>query len=538
MRKWMWIAIAVAFAAAGLAACGGGKGRTGSSASSQEAGSSKQYAELRWGMLAWPGPLNTANNTWPQPASVESLAVQNLVEFEPNGKVKPALASSVEHPDPTTYVYILRPHVRFSDGKPVTTADVVFSLNRNLHGKEAVWTGLWEGVSSISARGNSAVVIKLKRPDAVWADVMGFTSQIIEKAQAERVGEKALGTPGNLPIGSGPWKFDSYQSEASVRLSRNPYWTGSPQPAAKIAINLFKSEATMALALRSAAIDGAFGLLSPKTFDNIPGIRHLAVPGSFLAMFQLNTTRAPFNDVHVRRAIAYATNRKGLIDALYPGAAVEDVTISPASLFAGLGPASQVKEVLDSLPRYGFNLAAAKRELAKSAYPHGFTTKVQALAEESNMVAASQVLVSDLAKIGITAKIQELSTGNAEAEVFNNKMTILANEYFSVYPDPEGLMFSLLSPSEIRPPGPGLNVANYRNAEVDKLLPQELETESSTKRLQLIGKLLQIEGSDVPYVPLFTHDMIGVLAEKYVFPSFSNWAVLYTPWAMNIKLAH
>jgi peptide/nickel transport system substrate-binding protein len=520
-----------------LGGCGSSKGQA-SNATSDASGSSKPYAELRWGSAAWPGPLNTTNNTWAYPASIESLVVQNLVEFESSGNAKPGpLTSSIEHPNPTTYVYNLKQDAKFSDGKPVTVGDVLFSLNRNIHGKEAVWTGVWNDVSSVSARGSHAVVIKLERPDAVWADVMGFTSQVIEKAQAERVGEKALGTPGNMPIGSGPWKFDSYQPEASVHLSRNPYWTGAPQPAEKITITIFKSEATMALALRSGAIDGAFSLLSPKTFANIPGIRHLTASGSFLAMFQINTTRAPFNDVHVRRAIAYATDTKGMINALYPGTAVEDPTISPTSLFSGLGTASQVNEALNTLPKYNFDLAAAKRELAQSAYPHGFTTKVQALSGEPGMVAAAQILVSDLAKIGVKASVQELAN-DAEGEIYNNKMTILANEYYSVYPDPEGLISSLLPPSEIRPPGAGLNDANYRNSEVDKLLPEELEAVNPTRRLQLITKLLKAEGSDVPYVPLFTHDMLGALSEKYVFPKFSNWTVLFTPWALNVKSAH
>src|ERR1700733_11877189 len=337
MRKYLCVGL-VLLLAVGVAACGGsgGKGQESNSASSGGAGSSKQYAELRWGSTPFPGPINLNNNLWAQVGSIESLAVQSLVELEPDGKVKPGLASSIEHPNPTTYIYNFRHGVKFSDGTPLTVADVVFSLERNVIGKESEVKSFWEDVSSVSAHGSSAVVVKLKRPNAVWPSIMSVTSQIVEKAEAERVGEKALGTAGHLPIGTGPWKLDSFKPEVSVQLSRNPYWTGPPQPASKITISLFKDEASLALAMRSGSIDGTFNYLSPKLFASIPGAGQSTAPGTDLLMLEINTKRPPFNDVHVHRAISYATDVPAIIKALYPGTATEDVTISPASLFADL----------------------------------------------------------------------------------------------------------------------------------------------------------------------------------------------------------
>ena len=538
MRKCLSAATAVVLAVT-LAACGGsGKSGSGGTTSGSGSGSSKQYAELRWGSTPFPGPINVNNNLWAQAGSIEALVVQNVVEIEPDGKVKPGLASSIEHPNPTTYIYNIRSGVKFSDGKPLTIADVVFSLERNVIGKESEVKSFWEDVSSVSAHGNSAVEVKLKRPNAVWNDIMSFTSQVVEKAQAERVGEKALGTPSGLPIGTGPWKFDSFKPEVNVHLSRNPYWTGAPQPASKITISLFKEESGLALALRSGAIDGTFNYLTPKLFANIPGTKQLSAPGSYLAMLEINTKLAPFSDAHVRRAIAYATDVDGIIKTIYPGTAVKDVTISPASLFEGIGASSsRVSEMLGSLPKYEFNLAAAKKELAQSAYPHGFSMKLQALAAEPTMVLAVQILASDLSKIGINANVQEIPL-DENSDMFGSKVSVWANEYYSPYPDPEGLLASLLPPSQIRPPGSGLNVAQYRNAEVDKLQPEELETVNPEQRVQLLGKLLKIEGGEVPYVPLYTHDMLGAISEKYAFPDFSNWSVDFTPWALDVKLAH
>lgn len=535
MRKYMCALVALVLVVV-VAGCGGGKNESGNVAA-KETGSSKQYAELRWGLTTFTGPIELLKTVQPSMASAEQLAVQDLMEYEQSGKVKVGVASSVEQPTPTTYVYHLKP-VKFSNGKPLTSADVVFSLKRNLG--PAAWTKTyWEGVSSISARGDSTVVVKLKRPDAIWEDVLAATGQILEKAQAERAG-KALGTPGNLPIGTGPWKLDSYQPESSIQLSRNPYWTGSPQPAAKINVSLFKTEASMGLALRSGAIDGTFGYTSPKVFANIPGTQSLTAPGDFIIMVTMNTSKPPFNDVHVRRAVAYAADVKGMISSGFPGgSAVESASIVPIGLFAGLGSTSQVNAMLGTLPMYHFDLAAAKRELAKSAYPHGFTTKIQATAVDSNQVQGAEILASDLAKIGITAKLQEIEPDEEAGLAANSSKlkTVAVEENGSVYEDPEGEFATLLPASQIGPPGSGENTAAYRNAEVAKLESEELETLNPSKRLQLIGKILQIVGTEVPYAPLYTLNGLGTVSDKYVYPTYGVLASIFTPWALDVKLA-
>jgi peptide/nickel transport system substrate-binding protein len=539
MRKSLCVSAAIAVAVA-LAACGGGGGggsRLTGATPSGETGSSKQYAELRWGTEPFPGPIDLDNNLWGQVFQISSLALQSLVEFEPNGEVKPSrLASSIEHPNPTTYVYHLRSGVRFSNGKPLTIQDVLFSLRRNIVGKESQTKTFWADVASVDGRGNSTVVVKLKRPSPFWESVLAFSGQIIEKAEAERVGEKALGTAGNLPIGTGPWKFDVYKPEVSVQLSRNPYWSGPQQPAERITINLFKEESQIALALRSGAIDGTFQILSIKPYANIPGTRLLTAPGANEIYLGMNTTTPPFNDVHVRRAIAYATDVKGMVDTLFPGTGSEDKTMAPPNVFADLGSTSQVESMINSLPNYEFNLAAARRELAKSAYPHGFTTKVQAVAGEESPIIAAQILSHDLGKIGIKASVDEVPL-DAYSGLYGNKVTIWPNEFLAEYPDPEALMSCLLPPSQIGTSSAGCNFANYNSPKVNKLQAQESETVSQPKRLRLVKELLQTVGEEMPYRPLYTHDAYVQLSNKYVFPGFSNWTLYSRPWALDVKLA-
>lgn len=518
-----------------IAGCGGSKGVPSPGSSNTGAGSAKSYAELRWGMPVFPGAIDFNKTPFGQATTIESLAVQSLMEFEPNGKVKLGLASAVEQPNATTYVFHLK-SARFSDGKPMTAADVVFSLDRNIDGAEAWTKSFWADVASIAERNVSTVVVKLKRPSAIFEDVVAFSGAVIEKAAAEKAGEKALGTPGHMLIGTGPWKIDGYKPELSAQLSRNPYWTGPRQPARSITVEFFKTEAAMALALRSGAIYGATEYVAPRLFANIPGTQQLNASAASIMLAVANTKQAPFNDIHVRRALAYATHVKGMISALYPkGEATEAPTLIPTSLFTGLGSHNEVNEMFATLPKYEFDLEKARQELAKSAYPHGFSTPIEVAQSNDSGILAAQILASDLAKIGIKATVQELTPGQETAWT-TGKIRLGIVGTGTLYPDPEGIMSSRLVPSQIYPGG-GQNMANYRNAEVDKLLTESVETLNKPKRLQMIGKLLGIVNGEVPYWPLFSPSTVGVLSKKYVLPGFSYWTMFWTPWAMNLKLA-
>lgn len=535
MRKCILVGAALALVVL-VAACGGTAGKSVSTASTEAAGSSKPYPELRWGELAFPGRLNYYDNIQPpSDLTPQSLVTLTLVEFAPDGLIKKSgyLATN-EQVNPTTYVYHLKTR-KFSDGTPLTSADVIFSMRQHLYGKESPWGIFWKDMASVTAQGKSTVVVKLKRPEAVWQDMLAFNSQIVEKAQAERVGEKALGTPGHLLIGAGPWKYDSFTPNVSITLSRNPYWTGPAQPAQKITFSLFKEESAEALALRSGAIDGASNYVTPKVFQDIPDTKQLATPGTGETYIAMNTTQAPFNDVHVRRAIAYAIDVKGIIKALFPeGRAVETTSIVPRSLFGDLGSEQQQNEIVDSLPTYGLNLSAARRELQKSAYPHGFSTTIEVNQTIYDQTLIAQIAASDLAKIGIHVKIDDFPASE-EADIFGKRITLLVTEVIPGYLDPEGTMQFLLLPN----PSPEvvINASYYSNATVLRLMKETAESGNVIIRRKLIGEILRIVGSEEPDLPIYSRTTLATVSDKYVYPNFSYWTSILTPWALSVKLA-
>ncbi len=536
MRKYLCVCLTILLGAI-IAGCGGSKSQAGNaSSSSGEAGSSKTYAEFRLGEPTFPSALLWTDDTYYQPAEIESLMAQNLVEFESNGNVKPGpLTSSMEQSNPTTYVYKLKSGVKFSDGKPVTAADAAYSLKLNL-GAESQVAIFWSDVASVSARGDSTVVVKLKRPKFEWQQVMGMTSQVLEKEAAEQGGgQKTLGTPSNLPIGSGPWKITSYTPETSVVLEPNTYWTGQQRPARKIVMTEFKQEATIALALRSGSIDGSEWFVDPKLFENIPGVRRITAPGVGMSFISMDVDVPPLNDVHVRRAIAYATNVAGIIKSQYGEGLASEVLAEGATnqFYLGLGSKGEVNKMLASLPSYKYDLAAAKRELAKSSCAHGCSTTVQ-VQSSGGEVAEGEILVNELNKIGIEAKLKEMSAAESSAVYGTTKGQIEIGELTNPYPGPDVLAdFNLLSSGIAS----HINGARFSNKEVDAALEKLSETSNTHTRLRLVGKVMRIANEEEPYRPMYSHVEWMELSDKYVYPTYSQWTSNFTPWALDVKLA-
>lgn len=533
MRRYIGAAFAIAALVTG---CGGGDHQQNGGASHIAAGTSKPYAELHWGVTSLGDDLEFRKQVSNDTTSLERLVVQSLVEFRPDGKVTLGLAESVAHPNATTYIYKLRPGVRFSDGRPLTVGDVVYSLDLN-KGKESQTISYWKDVSSVTAVGDSAVMVKLKRPNVLWQEYMAETGAILEKAAAEKVGEKKLGTLNGLPIGTGPWKFDSFTPEVDVKYSRNPYWTGPRPPAERITVSNYRLESALALALRSGAIDGAYTFFDPKLFVNIPHTQLLKAPSPEVEFVAMNTQAPPFNDVHVRRAVAYAANVRGMIEAFVPaGYAEEAQTVASTALFATAGSPSQVSEAVDSLPKYEFNLAAARRELAKSRYPHGFATTGQVPIGQPVTLGIAEVLATDLRKIGITMHIHEHTLAEYPA-IFAGRFSLIVEGYPAFYPDPEALFGLLLPSTQISPPGPGFNMARFTNAEVDRLMSRQREVEDAARRLKMMVRIASIVAAEAPYRPLYSIKALAGLSDAFAYPTFSQWSILFTPWAMEVRKA-
>lgn len=516
-----------------VAACGSGSSTSGKSSSAQR-GSSQPFPELR---LAGGGVRRVDVETSFDIGTtvIVSQVLQGLTAFDKDGRVIPALAQSVEQPDDTTYVYRLRDGVKFSDGKPLTVEDVLWSLRRDM-GKDSQVATNYASVASITAQGSDAVVVKLKRVDVTWPSVPAFAGQIMEKAAAVRGGVDKIGTPSNLPIGTGPYRFERFSSDVGVTLVPNSFWRG-PRPAAeKVTFQNLRDDSATQLALRSGDVDGAV-LFTQQGYTNLPGVTLNEAPGNTETVLSMNTIAPPFNDVHVRRAIAYAVDREGINQAINGDGAEVNETLTPFTLYGNIAPVADVRAAFATLPRYDFDLAKARAELAQSRYPNGFTASIDAVAGIGGDKIA-QAIVPDLAKIGIKLKIKPLQSNEWLAELYGprDKVGFMPSQYAANYPDASSLIGYWLDPRAAVVNG--LNSANYRNPKVGALIERQRRETDRAKRLQLITEIFRMMKEDVPYVPLWASKVYLSLSDKYVLSEpYSPWTAYYTPWLVDVQKA-
>jgi peptide/nickel transport system substrate-binding protein len=518
------VTAAVAALAAGLGACTSAKSAPAPSASAT-------IPLLRVGTLSGNSTLNPLTT---QGCATDfcGLFMERLLRFSPANKLEPELATSVTQPDPVTYVYHLRHGVRFWDGHPMTSADVVSSLDyQRAPGSETVT--YYTNVKNIEAVGPYTVVVTLKEPDSGWPYTVAYEGVIFEKAFLE-AHKATLGNPGVLIQGTGPWQVDSFDPTTGIELSANPRWWGGKVPIQHISFKFFATETSEALAMRAGEIDVAFPQAG-LAFKATSGAKLVSWLDNNIGLFGMNIKQAPWNDIHVRRAVAYALNRANIIAANGgTGSATPVHALLPALDLRTIGSQPQVSALISSVPQYSFDLAKAKQEMAQSAYPHGFTASMNTI-DYGSITNIDQVIAAELGKIGITLKISVIPVAKWVGQVYGPKtFGAMFTTCHSSSIDPSGMSAYLLGSQAI--PAGGLNIANYDPPSVDSLLAAGVATASPAGRLDIYGQIIKAVAADVPYVPLYQSNAYLALSGKFTLPALGNDS-FETPWALNVKPA-
>jgi peptide/nickel transport system substrate-binding protein len=447
------------------------------------------------------------------------LGLETLMRFNAQGKVEPDLATSVTEPNPVTYVYHLRHGVRFWDGDPLTATDVAFSLNYDrANGSQVAFA--YPSVKSITASGPYTVTVTLTHPDASWPYTPAeINSQIFEKKFYE-AHKSTYGQAGTLVMGTGPWKIDSFDPTTGAELSANPHWWGGKVPIQRIKMTSFASATSEALAFRAGEIDLAPDVYTPLSFASTSGAKLLATPSCDIDIFIMHVTTAPWNDVHVRRAVAYALDRSAIMTA-HGGYATPLYTLIPPQLMQNIASKSQIGSLLSSLPLYQYNLAKAKQELAESAYPHGFSASILEINDPTSLN-EDQVIVAELQKIGIRLQIKAVTAADWTAVESGPASQRVSSETSASCFNPDPSAYYDLLGSANTAVG-SWNVADYAPPAVDTLMADGLATSNPAQRFSTYSKLLGNLQTNIPDVGLYLSDATVALSTKFTAPGYSYW---------------
>jgi peptide/nickel transport system substrate-binding protein len=470
----------------------------------------------------------------PSEAAISS-SVQGLVVYNAAGVIEPYLAESWSHPDPVTWVFNIRPGVRFWDGSVMTMEDVLYSINRLIHGSGTIFGGLFGTVTSVKQTGAMQLTITLSSPNPEFLGLANFLF-VGQKAYTE-AHNSSLGTPGSLGMFTGPYILDGYVPNESVTLTKfDGYW-GQKGVAKKVTFQFITDDNTRRLALESGQLDGGFNV--PPTditsWRQLSNINVVVKPNLQIGYLSMDVKQSPWSDVHVRRAVAHCVDQAGIVKSIMGGVPTAATSITPPGEWAPVGlSANEALTSYQKFQAYPFDVSMAAAELKQSAFPHGFTAKFPVPPTPPYLSSIAQSIAQNLKQIGITLNIVNVQENEYEAGFFTSKnntgIQILENG--PTVDDPSDFPSIMLGQASIV--DGGWNTANYVNPRVQQLIAQESAAAKPADRVAPIMEMLDIASQDVPYVMNYWNEGAMAISQNLTYPGFHAAWYCIQPWAAQI----
>jgi peptide/nickel transport system substrate-binding protein len=329
---------------------------------------------------------------------------ESLYEVTPDGKgVQPLLAESHElSDDQLTWTFTLKNDATFSSGEPVTSADVKFSIDA-ASSTVGGWEFLNEAIASVGTPDPSTVVVTTKYPWApLLADLAHFSNAVVPKDYAGRTKSEFY----EAPMGTGPFVWDHWDRGSELRLVKNPgYWGGAPSLDSVTWTRVPDYNA------RTLQLQGGQAHINESPpFSSVEQIRgqedvHIELFASTRTDYVLmNQTVAPYDDVHVRRAVSFAIDREAIIETVLFGYGEPGNSL--------LMPSVAYYDA--ETPGQQYDMEAARAEMALSSVPDGFATTFLAPSGAAEGAAIAEILQASLKELGITMEIETVDPGAAE----------------------------------------------------------------------------------------------------------------------------
>jgi peptide/nickel transport system substrate-binding protein len=461
--------------------------------------------------------------------TADSLMCESLLRQTPGGALVPGLAT-VANPSPTTMVFTLRPGVRFWDGHPVTSADVVYSLDRQMNPQLGGFNVAdFSRVASVTATSLSQVTIRLKQPD-YWleGELASIPGTVIEKSFAEKQG-KNYGTPAGSIMCTGAYMYQSWTPGAGVIAVRNPhYWNPSVHPLiGQITIKGVPSIAALTAGLLTGAIQGDYSLGLP-TLDqlkNSSSVRVYLAPGWITDAFTIASLKGVLGNLNVRRALSLALNRRGIINSVYAGTAQLPRWLSNPGTF-GYGRAVFDK-AYNSSPVLTQNIAEAKK-LVQRAGATGKTITIGTSSQLLSIAALTGAYQAAAQAIGLKVVLRSVSAQDFIDFFIDPKFRAGVDGFPGVdygdYGDPAALLNQVVLPGGLQ------NLDNFSDPAITAALEQARSTANPDQRAALVAKAEELAAQQLPWIPDVQLDNVLVLS-KGLTGAVPSSAYLYSPWA-------
>jgi peptide/nickel transport system substrate-binding protein len=389
-------------------------------------------------------------------------------------KIKPLLASSwTVSKNGRIYTFTLRAGAKFSTGRPVTAADVVFSY-QHMSAASSPQAALFDPMQSVKALNSRTVRVVLAKRSSLWLGNMSTRAgAVFSRADFAKMDTE--------PIGSGPFKIDRWVKGDRIEISRNPHFDGHRPALSRVTFKIITDANAAANAMLAGDVD-VLQMLNAR--DKVATLKNAGFvvspdPSSLLHGLFFNVKQSPFDNVLVRRAVASAINKQAVVDAVAAG--------------YGTPTGSWLVETdpwYFKLEPYPYNVQKARDLLKQAGYTNGISFEMKVI---SNNVSAKQgeLIALMLKQAGITANIQTLDVAGFLDQVLNKHQFV------------SGIIGDL-HPNEIAYFANGSGwFTNWNNASFNSAVATAIGDPSEKRRDSDMKKASRILARDVPFVPLY-----------------------------------
>jgi dipeptide transport system substrate-binding protein len=456
---------------------------------------------------------------------------ERLLAFKPGSTdVLPALAESWDiSPDGKTFTFHLRHGVKwhsnaaFKPTRDFNADDVVFSFERQFKdsnpyhkvsgGAYDYFTdmGFDKLLTAVDKVDPYTVKFTLSEPQAPFLADLAMDFAAIQSAEYADALTK-LGKQEQIdqvPIGTGPFQFVVYQKDSAIRFRRFAQYWGPKAKVDQLVFSINTDPAVRLAKLRAnecqvADYPNLADLDSIKADKNLTLLQQAGLNIGYLAF---NDAKKPFDDVRVRRALNMAIDKKAILEAVYQGAGTPAKNLIPPTMW------SYNKSIVD----FKYDPAAAKKLLADAGFPNGFETDIWAMPVQRpynpDARRIAELMQSDLAKVGVKAKIVSYEWGEYRKRVQNGEHQMAMLGWTGDNGDPDNFFTPLASCTAARPGGS--SSSKWCNQDFDALIKKAVTLTDKAARAKLYEQAQAIMHDQAAFY-LIAHSVVFMPMRKEV----------------------
>jgi peptide/nickel transport system substrate-binding protein len=453
------------------------------------------------------------------------VVTEGLVRMNGKFGLEPVLATSWNtSPDGRKITFKLRQGVKWHDGKPFTSADVKYSMEKltPLHARSA---SVFKNVASIEAPDDFTVVVNLKEPFAPFLDLLTADNVGIQPKHVYD-GTDPLKNPANLrPVGTGPFRFDAWQTGQSITFVRNPdYWDKGKPYLDKIVFRIIPDANTRTLALEAGDIDyipsydmSTNDAVRLKKAKGIVVSTGRGVPRVLLLFF--NNKKKPFDDPRVRKALLSGLDRQMMLTSAYNDLGALGTSSIPRGLQWANNPA------VDYMKMFAFDEAAANRELDAAGLRRGadgtrFSLRFTYDPAQPGYTEVAEIVRANWQKLGVKVTLEARERNVWLASVYTNKDYDVSMAWYATNGDPALGIDRAYRCEDIRPAA-FTNASQYCNPALDELLRKAATALTRDARARYYKVAQEILARDLPTAVLLDSGYADAMRDRFTnLPAF------------------